>query len=85
MRKRSVFAGIAINLFLWLLPFIPLCIVANYHADRKYDPDYRFVHEYALQQLYLFWAEIGGLLLLLVALGTLMHKLYRKWYAAPEN
>jgi hypothetical protein len=85
MRKRSVFAGIAINLFLWLLPFIPLCIVANYYADQKYDPDYRFEHEYALQQLYLFWAEIGGLLLLLVALGTLMHKLYRKWYAAPEN
>ena len=84
MRKRSVFAGIAINLFLWLLPFIPLCIVANYYVDQKYNPD-RTEYEYALQQQHLFWAEIGGLLLLLVAIGTLMHKLYRKWYAAPVN
>jgi hypothetical protein len=85
MRKRSVFAGIATNLFLWLLPFIPLCIVANYYVDRRYDPEYRSDYEYALQQVHMFWAEIGGLLLLLVAIGTLIHKLYRKWYAAPEN
>jgi hypothetical protein len=85
MRKRSVFAGIATNLFLWLLPFIPLCIVANYYVDRRYDPEYRSDYEYALQQVHMFWAEIGGLLLLLVAIGPLIHKLYRKWYAAPEN
>ena len=85
MKKRSAITGIAINIFLWLLPFMPLCIVADYYADRKYDPAYNYIHDYALQQKLLVWAEIGGLALLAIVIATYIHQVYKKWYAAPED
>jgi lysylphosphatidylglycerol synthetase-like protein (DUF2156 family) len=86
MKKRSAVTGIATNLFLWLLPFMPLCAVARYYAHVKYDADYTYQYEYAVQQQqHLFLAEIGGVLLLLIMAGTYFHSVYRRWYAAPEN
>lgn len=84
-KTRHAITGIAITLFLWLLPFMPLIIVAKYYANRRSDPDYYLNNEAEYFEKYLHWAEWIGLLLLLVALGTYIHQVYRRWYAAPEN
>ncbi|MGB8192722.1 MAG: hypothetical protein WCF67_12420 [Chitinophagaceae bacterium] len=83
IKKRNVATGIAINLFLWLLPFLPLCIVARYYEELEDRPYYEL--DYAQKQMHLLFGEVVGLLLLIVLIGTFFHWAYRKWYAAPEN
>jgi len=84
--KRQVATGIALNLFLWLLPFVPLCIVASYY-ERLRRLDYeRYYERYdAMKLQHLFYAEVIGIVLLVVMIGTYVHKAYRRWYASPEG
>jgi hypothetical protein len=83
-KTRNVFTGVSINIALWLLPFIPLCLVARHYANlRRTEADYEQYYE--LKQQHLQLAEIIGVLLLLVLIGTYFHRAYRKWYASPEN
>jgi len=82
--KRSVFAGIALNLTSFMLGFLPLIVVASVYAmDERYggshSPEY-----YERMEFWLRLAEIAGPVLLLVSLCTWLHYLYRKWYALPE-
>jgi hypothetical protein len=86
-KVRSAVQGIAINLFLFATPFIPMLFVALNEAVRRknrYDNSY-YRQDPNDRQLYFLIAEVAGSLILLVLLEPLFKKLYRKWFAAPEN
>ena len=85
--KRSAIQGIGLNLFFLMTPFVPLILTAYYTQSRKWvydDFSYQWpggLSETELMQI----AEITGLVFLLLMLQLLFRKLYRKWYALPEN
>jgi hypothetical protein len=82
-KTRSLVTGIAINLFFWLLPFIPMvCVGAYYESNDRY---YGYQDHYEQMQRDLATAEWIGVVLLLILLVTYIHKVYRKWYASPEE
>lgn len=88
VRVRRAIQGISLNLCLFMTPFVPLIFVALNEAmkyKRYNDPGYIVKPEVDNTGLYLLIAEIGGSILLLVLLEPLFKKLYRKWYAAPEE
>ncbi|NOT91234.1 hypothetical protein [Ferruginibacter sp.] len=87
---RRAIQGIALNLFLFMTPFVPLIFVALNEAmkyRRYYEPGYnnQVITEPDNTALYFLIAEIAGSLILLILLEPVFRKLYRKWYAAPEN
>ena len=85
---RKAIQGIGLNLFLFMTPFVPLIFVAlNASMNiRRYDePVYIAEPKVDHTQLYILIAEIAGPLLLLILIEPLFRKLYRKWYAAPEE
>ena len=85
---RKAAQGIGLNLFLFTTPFIPLIFVALNEA-RYYNYSYHLneyqVRDPALTALYYLIAEIAGSVILLILIQPLFKKLYRKWYAAPEE
>ncbi len=85
-RKRSFVTGIAINLFTWLLPFIPLCIVAAYYERlriRTYYDHYKV--DVAERSMAFLTAEILGVVMLVIFLVTYLNKVYKRWYASAEE
>ena len=56
---------------------------AMYYRNRSNEP--LRVEEPHNTALYFLIAEIAGAVLLLLLTDLLFKKLYRKWYAAPEN
>jgi hypothetical protein len=87
-KTRNVIQGISLNLFLFATPFIPLIFVALNEAikqRRYYKPGYIAIPEANNFALYLLIAEITGSVILIILLEPLFRKLYRKWFAAPEN
>jgi hypothetical protein len=82
---RKVITGIAINFFVLMAAFVPLLVTALHDAweDEKYRgvPSPHPAPEY----WNLAYAEVIGVVLLLVLLPTYIHRLYRRWYALPEN
>jgi hypothetical protein len=84
---RSVFQGIAINLAVYCTPFMPLIVVSIYYdilrKQHRFEPDAErfFRHEFRDFQI----AEIVGFALLLILLTFLFKRLYRIWYAQPEQ
>ena len=78
-KTRDIPVGIALNLFLWLLPFMPLCAVAAYYEGSDYRY-YDYQKELAAYKL----AEWIGAGLLIVLLAVYLPRLYRRWYGAPE-
>ncbi|MGC4101755.1 hypothetical protein [Ferruginibacter sp.] len=85
---RTALQGIGLNLFVFMTPFMPLVFVALNEARtryRYYDYTYLQTEKPHNTALYLFIAEIAGAVILLILLETVFRKLYRKWYAAPEN
>lgn len=93
-RSRSVFQGIALNLFTFLTPFMPLVVASFYVIAKRYEylhnrniPGARY---YEMQEhfdsgpVYLL-AELAGPVLFLILLQFLIRILYRKWQAAPEQ
>ena len=88
---RNVVTGIALNLFVSCTPFIPLIGTALYYwqlrfsrrniaTDPLYDPTL-----FDREPMHYFYAEIAGLVLLLVMIEFVFRKLYRNWYAKPEQ
>jgi hypothetical protein len=86
-QKQSTIKGIALNLFTFMLPWIPLIIVALNQAIYKesiraqnlaYNEQKDFENAYGI-------AEFVCPVLLLLAIQFLISKLYRKWYALPED
>jgi hypothetical protein len=85
-RKRKLITGILINLFVFYVPAFPLLIVGWYDALKREQYD-RIGEQVDLSYIdqYYFYAEIGGALLLLVLLASYIGKVYRRWYALPED
>lgn len=87
---RSTVKGIALYIFTFVTPYVPILITGFYYAILRasYRENYdnmvyrrMFRHE----ELHLFIAEIAGIVLFIILLGPLFKRLYRKWYALPEN
>jgi len=90
-RKRTVIAGISINLFVLMVTFIPLIIVSYYYSLIRWGSYYDTTQltyvpfDYAAMYRNIFIAEIAGFILLIILLPTLIHKLYRRWYSLPQE
>jgi len=87
-KVRNAVQGIALNLFLFATPFIPLIFVALNEAIKQRSYYQRGIYqtpEVDNTALYYLIAEIAGSLIFLILLEPLFRKLYRKWFAAPEN
>jgi hypothetical protein len=87
-KKRSVITGIALNAFVLMTPFIPIICVAMYYYNRRSDY-YEFnaydAAFYATRSLHFHIAEFAGGIILLILVETLFKRLYRAWYASPED
>lgn len=87
-KVRNAIQGIGLNLFLFMTPFIPLVFVALNMAMREryiYATQQHQDINSAQQALYFLIAEFAGAVILLILIQPLFKKLYRKWYAAPEE
>ncbi|GAB2835603.1 hypothetical protein [Ferruginibacter profundus] len=88
-KVRKAIQGIALNLFLFMTPFIPLVFVALNDAMKDHYSRYQVngvtVDESYNLPLYLLIAEIVGVVIFLALLEPLFRKLYRKWFAAAED
>jgi hypothetical protein len=86
-RTRTVVSGIGLNLFVLMIYFLPLLMVSYYYSQleqaRRYNPTIKI--NYETEMMHMQVAEIGGFILLLILIPTLIHFLYRKWFAAPEE
>jgi hypothetical protein len=84
--KRYAITGIMINLFVLIVPFLPVLIVGwCYELNRRRYDEPGTSYKIIDWDLYFLLAEIGGALLLLILLATYIGKLYRRWYSLPED
>jgi hypothetical protein len=87
--RRSAIQGIGLNLFFFMTPFVPLILTAYIIQSTKWDREYPYAYRHTWGGLteteLMQFAEIGGVVLILLAIQFLFRKLYRKWFALPEN
>jgi hypothetical protein len=83
-KTRTLLHGISLNFFFFTLPIIPL-IIASFYLELNYKNYYDRYHHYFNKTPYYIGAEIIGFILLLILIEPLFKKLYRAWYAAPEE
>jgi hypothetical protein len=84
--KRNLIKGIGLNLFLFALPILPLIMTGFYfEVTDGYRYNYDGNRTYLDKEIYYFYAEVIGFLLLIILLEPLFKKLYRAWYAAAEE
>jgi len=87
-KSRNNVRGIALNLFLVCVCFLPLLIASNYFQSREMYLEYEdtaWAAERLAFQKTVYWAcEIGGFVLLMALLPSYFYRAYRKWYALPE-
>lgn len=87
-KRRSIVTGISLNLWVYMLPFIPLIgyalytriLIENAQSTGNWDT-YRSIGFAD----YVAYAEIAGAVLLLVMLLLYIRRAYRQWYALPEQ
>lgn len=86
-KVRNAVMGIGINLFVFLIPIMPVISVGCYYAVLRQRYSHLGIEPYDSDVMYtnLFYAEIGGSVLLIVLLLTYIQGLYRKWYSLPEE
>jgi len=86
VRVRKAVQGIGLNLFVFMTAFIPWIFVAL-NKDMKEPRSYveGLTFKPINWSLYFLLAEIAGTVILLILVHTLFKKLYRRWYAAPEE
>jgi hypothetical protein len=87
---RQAITGIGLNLFVFFSFSFPFLCVGYYFAQLKnnWNPGNNQDIEpypYHLEQTAFGYAEWIAWILLLLLIPTLIHKLYRKWWALPEN
>lgn len=81
---RRAWKGIALNLFVFFMPYIPLICVAQYYWYlRENYESYLHPKLFEHKEFHLLLGEIGGFVLLLVLLELVIRPLYRKWYSLP--
>lgn len=83
-KTRSIIQGIGLNLFLFGLPFMPLVITAYYFEIKDRENRYGN-YIYTDRTPYYIAAEIIGFALLLILIEPLFKRLYKAWYATPEE
>ncbi len=85
-RVRSIWLGIGSNLFVLMVPFLPLIITGFYYAlEEERQRLTGTYEEHPDMALWFGLSEIAGIVLLLVLIPTYIHRLYRKWFALPED
>jgi len=83
---RSLWRGISLNLFMFALPVMPLIVTAYYWFTNKRG--YIEGNTYATVEMrdrYFLYSEIAGFVLLVILIEPLFRRLYRAWYASPEE
>lgn len=83
---RRAVQGIGLNIFMFMTPFVPVVFLALNDAIRRsryYEPGY--IERPNHTEIDYFIAEIAGAIILFILIEVLFKKLYRKWFAAPEN
>jgi hypothetical protein len=82
--KRNTLQGIALNIFLFCTPFLPLFLTAMYLEIQRVAHGYAY-YSSANEYRWYVAAEVTGVLLFLVLLQPVFRRLYRRWYALPED
>lgn len=86
-KSRAIITGIAINIFTSIFAFFPIVIVWFYYDWHRHN--YIILNNnninYQTVNLHFFYAEIVMLCLLLFLIPTLIFRMYKKWYALPDN
>lgn len=87
-KQRSVVTGIAINIFTLIVAFVPIVVVWFYYERVKFNNInlyYTNNLDYTTMHLHFFYAEVLTFSLILLLIPTLIYKMYKRWYALPEN
>jgi hypothetical protein len=85
-KKRNVIAGISTNLFVLLIPVLPLVIAAWYYEVKTRETyENSEIPYYTVPDSYWLIAEWSGVVLFLILLATYIHRVYRRWYSLPEE
>ncbi len=86
-RVRNVFNGISMNLFVFMTTFVPLIIVSLYYEivrlQYRDKPEPEDLLQHQVRDLFL--GEIAGFVFLLILMTFFFKRLYRAWYALPEQ
>lgn len=82
---RTAAAGIGLNIFTGLTPFVPMIIYGLIYDVVSELKNYEQTHWYANKETYFLWSEIGGVVIFLLLLQLFIKKSYRKWIALPEE
>jgi hypothetical protein len=89
-KTSEMVSGIALNISFIALYFIPLLLVGLFHLlveeFYRHQPD-NYIRWLTREEkdFHLLCAEIAGLVIFLVCVELIFKRLYRKWYALPEN
>lgn len=85
--KQQMVTGISLNLFVLFVAFLPICILSGLYSYADFHSGYQEAldYDFNVREMHYLYAEIGGIVLLLLLLPTYIHEAYRKWYALPEQ
>jgi uncharacterized membrane protein len=86
--KKSRLTGVSLNIFAASIGFVPIIIVFLYYAHlrEKYrNTNFQMDYDYTYFAFNLQWAEVVGIILLLIMIPTFLYSCYRKWYALPDE
>jgi hypothetical protein len=88
-RKRSLWQGISLQLSVYSVYFIPLLCVGLYytrlHAQYPYYDDDRYDYLFVNESLHYIYAQWAGVALLLGLMLLFYGRMYKKWFAQPEE
>ena len=85
-KKRSVINGIALNIFTFIITAVPITSLVLYYEYKRRLLRLNDIYEEPFDlEKYAVYAEVGGLVLLLVLVSTYISRAYRRWYSLPEN
>lgn len=89
---RAAANGIAINLFLYLTPFIPIVItglvytiIRETYSNGTIKQYERYKELTKYEGMHMNIAQVAGFVLLVIMIEPVFKKLYRKWFALPED
>lgn len=86
-KRRTAITGICINLFVFIVTALPLFVygwVYEYKKNQLGHDEWAYRNLYRFEE-YVIYAEVGGAVILLLLLATYISKVYRHWFALPED
>jgi hypothetical protein len=87
-KSRKLLQGISLNFFLLALPIMPIVFTGLYFGilDNRRSNHISIDNDIYIDKTpYYLTAEIIGIVLLIILIEPLFKKLYKAWYAAPEE